>query len=157
MTQTPRAGTDVGDVVAIAGLALALAQSQQASIIQASDNYDTKAVGVAAFDATLFAALIAVQDKFAHWWVPGIPILISGGFCAWCLIGRTYDLGVHPDLFYQMYGGATEAEATVQMLSTMTDTLKNNDGTLAHKGFWFQAAIVLTLTALIVGAITLRT
>jgi hypothetical protein len=149
-------GSMAGDVAKVSALSLSLAQSQLSTLIQASDTIDSKVSAILAFDGGLVAALLAAQSIFATWWAPALCLLVSALACAIALVGRTYDLGPDPATFYSTFGGATEAEANVAMLSEMELSLVRNDSVVHRKGQLLLLAITTTLASFLVAGAFLR-
>jgi len=156
------------EIRAITEVARDLALRQLDQQFQASDNLDTKALGVLGLDiATLAAILAASKDVFQGraWWLPAGAILISGVTAVVAIATRRSDYGPEVGAFYRKATAGdvnriSAAEANADLISELIDekkgSLANGRRNLKWKAGFFMAAMGLTVVAGLLSAIILR-
>lgn len=152
---------------AIAETARDLALRQLDQQFQASDNLDTKALGVLGLNvAALAAILTGAKDVFQgrSWGYPAGLILLSAVLAMVAISTRRWSYGPKVAAFYN---AATHdpktlsvAQANADLISELVDEKKGSLGmaeaTLQWKARCFEAAIGLLVIAGLVSAIILR-
>jgi hypothetical protein len=160
MTQSGQ--SPMSELESIADTARDLAYRQIDAQLQASDNFDTKALGVLGFDGAALAAVLATRDAFhGGWFVPGLLLLISGAFAVLVMQRSAWDLGPDPRAFYDSEVGrgigiGSAARSNVDLVSEFggpRGSIAMNQAVLTRKAWFFAWSIAATLFAGIVGAI----
>ncbi len=151
------------DLRGISETARDLAYRQLDSQLQASDNFDAKAVGVLGFDGAALAAILAATSLFSsgRWAVPALLLVISGGLAIFTLGRSGWDLGPDPRAFYddEIGRGATvgsAARANVDLVSELGGShgsISRNEVVLRRKAWFLAGAIGAAVLAGIFGAI----
>src|SRR5437879_2637692 len=100
--------TPADELKAITETARDLAYRQIDAQLQASDNFDAKALGVLGFDGAALAAILAAKDLYVGptWTIAGILIVISAAFAALTMQSFRWDVGPDPRRFYDHATGA---------------------------------------------------
>jgi hypothetical protein len=89
------------DLKGIADAARDLAYRQLDPQIQASNNFDAKALGLLAFDDAALAAILAAPALFnEHWEIPALVLGISAAFAIFAMRKSDWDEGPDPRDFY---------------------------------------------------------
>ena len=160
------AGADE-EVKAISETARDLALRQLDQQFQASDNLDTKALGVLALDVAALAAILAgAKDVFQgrNWGYPAALILLSAVLAMIAISTRRWSYGPKVAAFY---GKATHdptkvsaAQANADLISELVDTkigaVAKAEAALRWKARLFEAAMGLVVIAGLVSVIILR-
>jgi hypothetical protein len=144
------------DVAAITEVTRDLAYRQLDAQFQSSGGYDSRAIGVIAFDVAGIAAVLAAKDAFGGLWlvlVAGLLIASVAGLAA--LWSRQFDVGPDPGSFYENTKTHTLAEANIALVSELTGSLQANDRALRWKATAFLAALALTVVTAAVAAVSL--
>jgi hypothetical protein len=151
------------DLQAITEAARDLAYRQIDVQLQASDNFDVKALGVLAFDGVALAAILAAKDLFYAWsWaIPSALIVIAAVLSLIAIQSRGWDDGPDPRDFYDKAtsSGATDGSASaanVELISELggpRGSIANNDRHLRRKSGVFTLALWVTVEAGLTSAI----
>jgi hypothetical protein len=160
--------TPADEIRAITETARDLALRQLDQQFQASDNLDTKALGVVGLDVAALAAILAGnKDVFQGraWWVPAAVILMSGVLAIVAISTRRWDYGPEVGAFYRKVtagevNNISAAKANTDLISELIDekegSLANGKTNLKWKARFFMAAMGLTVIAGLLSAIILR-
>jgi hypothetical protein len=144
------------DIAAITEVTRDLAYRQLDAQFQASGGYDSRAIGVIAFDIAGVAAVLAAKDAFSGLWllfVAGLLIASVAGLVA--LWNRQFDVGPDPGNFFENTKSHTLAEANIGLVTELTGSLQANDRALRWKAIAFLAALVLTVVTAAAAAVSL--
>jgi hypothetical protein len=145
------------DLKAITESARDLAYRQLDAQFSSSDNFDTKALGVLAFDGAALGAILAARDVFFErsWLIPAVLLLLSGVFALVSVQRLSWDDGPDPRAFYDDEKGAglalgSAARADVDLISEFggpKGSIAKNDKSLRRKSGQFQLALWTTVIA----------
>ncbi len=154
------------DLKAISETARDLAYKQLEMLIKAIDSFDTKALGVLAFDGAALGAVLAARGLvFPHRWEwVAIGLILSSVAAALCIWTRSWNLGPEPRKFYDRLtasgvalGDATAANIVlVSQLGGDNGAIAQNRAAMIWKSWFFGASLGFTgatgvLSALLVG------
>ncbi|HEV2032695.1 MAG TPA: hypothetical protein VGU71_00600 [Candidatus Dormibacteraeota bacterium] len=151
------------DLNAITQSARDLAYPQLDVQFQSSNNFDTKSVGVIAFDVAAVAGLLAATSSFYErsWLIPTTLLLLSVVFALGAVQRLSWDDGPDPRRFYEDsirsgvgVGSAGAANAyLVSELGGPKGSIAQNDKNLRRKSGQFQLALWTTVIAAITTAV----
>lgn len=150
------------DLKAVADAARDLAYRQLDSQIQASNNFDAKALGLLAFDGAALAAILAAPALFSgHWEIPALVLGISAVFAIFAMRKSDWDEGPDARDFYDhaTQGGVmagSAAKASVELVSELGGphgSISRNEQILRRKAWFFGLGLGATVIAGILGAI----
>jgi hypothetical protein len=150
------------DLKAISDVARDLAYRHIDAQLQASDNFDAKALGVLAFDGAALAAILADNSLFnGHWVIPALLVSFSGLFAILMLQKSGWDLGPDPKEFYEDeesmgLGVGSAARANVDLVSELggpTGSISGNETILRRRSWFYGWALWTTVFAGVAGAI----
>ena len=144
------------DITAISEITRDLAYRQVDAQLQSSSGYDTKAIGIIAFDTAAIAGVLAAKDAFdGLWWLIVVGLLIASVAGLVALWSRQFDVGPDPGVFYDNTKQGTEAEANIALVTELLGTLRTNDRALRWKAMAFIASLILTVVTAGLAAVSL--
>ncbi|HVC78092.1 MAG TPA: hypothetical protein VND96_16395 [Candidatus Micrarchaeaceae archaeon] len=151
------------EIRAVTETARDLAYRQLDAQFQASDNFDTKALGVLAFDGAAVAAILAAKDLFFQlsWTLPATLLVISAVVALFSVQSVWWEDGPDPKAFYdkeaaKRAGVGSAAIANVDLVSQLggpKGAIAKNDKKLRRKSRLFVLAIWTTVVAGVASAI----
>lgn len=145
------------DIAAISGVTRDLAYRQIDAQLQAGGSYDTKTIGVIAFDVAGVAAVLAAKDSFGPWWwIVVVGLLAASVVGLVALWSRQFDVGPDPGDFYEDTKRGTEAEANIALVTELVGSLQSNDRALSWKATALLVALVLTVATAALAAVSLH-
>jgi hypothetical protein len=155
------------EITAITETARDLALRQLDQQFQASDNLDTKALGVLGLDIAALAAILATSRDVFHgraWGYPAALILFSAIFAMIAMWPRRWSYGPKVGAFYNTathdLSKINAAQANTDLISELVDEQKGPlakaDARLRGKARYFKTAVVLIVIAGFLSAIILR-
>jgi hypothetical protein len=159
--------TPAEELRAITETARDLALRQLDQQFEASDNLDTKALGVLGLDVVALAAILAgAKDVFQGrgWGYPAALILLSALLAMIAIWTRRWSYGPKVAAFYNKAthdpNKLSSAQANADLISELVDEkigpLAKAEATLRWKARFFQAAMGLVVIAGLLSAIILR-
>lgn len=154
-------------MLAVSEIARDMALRQLDLAFQASDNLDTKAVGVLTLDIAALAAILAgIKDVFTGraWEYPAGLLVLSAVLTMAAIATRRWSYGPDVGAFYDKETGdvttISAAKANADLISELIDKKKGAiakaEGRLKWKAGFFMAAMGLVVVAGFVSAIILR-
>jgi hypothetical protein len=144
------------DITAITEVTRDLAYRQLDAQLQSSGSYDSKTIGVIAFDVAGLAAVLAVKDAFGGlWWLLVIGLLIASVAGLFALWSRQFDVGPDPGTFYENTKAESYAAANIALVTELSGSLQANDRALRWKSIAFLVALALTIVTAAAAAVSL--
>jgi hypothetical protein len=144
------------DQMEVVGLVRDLAYRQLDAQISSSDNYDSKAVGVLAFDGAALAAVLAVKDAFhGSWWIPELAIVVSITYAIVAIRSRYYDSGPKVKGLYGKVRRSSPVDANARLVTELIESIAANRKVLEAKSHYFVGSLVATAVGGISSAILL--
>ncbi len=155
--------TAADEIDAVTQTARDLAYRQLDAQFQASDNFDTKALGVLGFDGAAIAAILAAKDLFYQlsWTLPAALLVISAVLALFSVQSVWWEDGPDPKTFYdgeaakgaRLGSAATANVDLVSQLGGPKGAIAKNDKKLRRKSRLFVLAIWTTVVSGIASAI----
>ncbi len=146
------------DITAITEITRDLAYRQLDAHLQSSSGYDSKTIGVIAFDVAGLAGVLAAKDAFGgRWWVgrTWLADRIGGRSCG--PLEPPVRCCPDPGTFYEDTNSGSEAEANIALVTELTGSLQSNDRALRWKATAFLAALTVTIVTSAIAAVSLQT